>query len=469
VTEENTASKTGRLKGKAAVVTLGCARNQVDSEVLLGFLREAGFELTTETDQAEVIVVNTCGFIEAAVKESIDCILELIERKPSGQDQRIIVAGCLVSRYGDKLKESLPEVSAFLKTGDLPEIVGLAAGKQSDLLLEGDCTSNYIYDENTPRILSTPQSTAFVKISEGCDHACSFCTIPKIRGKLRSRTIDSILCEVAHLGAAGIKEVNLVAEDLTSYGAGWDSGVQTGRGHLVDLLAAIDASAAVDWVRLLYTYPTGITTTLLSSVANLPTVCEYLDLPLQHSSEKILRSMRRPLGRCTPRRLIDEIKSNYPEIHIRTTFIVGYPGENDQDLMDLEDFIRQGYFSGVGVFVYSPEEGSSAFDLASDIDLQEKEARRECLMLAQQEVNTRNLSRQIGQVLDVLIEGMHPESDLLLSGRTRFQAPEVDGGVIINDSDVRDLQADCAGIVKVEITDVAGYDLIGTLRSPRGL
>lgn len=445
--------------GRAAVITLGCAKNQVDSEVMLGVLRKNGYEIVTELETADVAVVNTCSFLESAVKESIDSILNVAEYKERGRLRKLIVAGCLVERYRDELKKTIPEVDSFISVDDILK-VGEAAGAAFGSELAGAARPYFLYDDTMPRYLSTRSHTAYVKVSEGCNRPCTFCIIPKIRGAMRSRSIDSVAREVRELGAQGVKEVNLVAQDLTSFGKDHKNG------DLTALLKRLDGDGAVPWIRLLYAYPIGIDAALLDAITGSQNVCRYLDLPLQHASEAVLKRMQRPVGRYSPRSIIEFIRGHAPEIKLRTTFIVGFPGETESDVRELEDFIAAGHFSSVGIFTYSPEPGTPAHDMADQIDAAEKDARRERLMLAQQRVNEQTLEALVGTAVEVLVEGEHEETDLLLTGRTRFQAPEVDGTVIINDIEGADVGSVQPGTIgSVEITEVAGYDLVGTFRA----
>jgi ribosomal protein S12 methylthiotransferase len=438
---------------KVAFITLGCAKNQVDSEVMLGLLSSAGFQPVADLNQAEVAVVNTCGFLASATDESIDAILDVSQYKKKGCLKKLVVAGCLVPRYGAGLKEALPEVDLFLPPSKSAEIVSaLSAG----LRLEREVPiKSFLYDHTTPREIPAGAFSAYVKIADGCGRGCAFCIIPKLRGPFQSRSLDSVVQEVRNLGARGVREVNLVAQDLTAYGEDF------GGPGLSDLLYALDQSAAVPWIRALYAYPTGVNERLIDLMVELPRVCEYLDLPLQHSSERILSAMKRPLARFAPRRLVEWIRRRQPGLFLRTTFITGFPGEREDDFQDLLDFVEEGHFASVGVFPYSHEEGSTAYSLKDDVPDQVKAERREKLMLAQQAVNEKRLEGYFGKRLEVLFEGPHAESELLLSGRARFQAPEVDGCVIINDSEVNLGNTQPGAIVQVEITEACGYDLLG--------
>jgi ribosomal protein S12 methylthiotransferase len=444
--------------GRAAIVTLGCAKNQVDSEVMLGVLKGKGFEIVTDVKEAEVVVVNTCGFLESSVKESINAVLEVSEYKQTGRLRKLIVAGCAVERYRDDLKKSLPEADEFILTGDLLKVADSITSPVHESLVEAG-RPYFLYDENMPRHLSTKSHTAYVKISEGCNRPCTFCIIPKIRGAMRSRSIDSIRKEIISLGEQGVREINLVAQDLTHFG------FDHKEGNLSKLLRAIDKDKAVDWVRLLYAYPVGTDEELIDTIMELNSVVKYIDIPLQHSSESVLKSMKRPIGRYSPRSIVKLIKDRAPEIQIRTTFIVGFPGETNDDAKDLASFVSEGWFTNVGVFTYSLEKEAESSNYDGHIKKSEKEKRRSLVMKAQQKVAFDYNDALIGTTHKVLVEGTHEDTDLLLSGRTTWQAPEVDGTVIINDSEIENLSP--GSIVDVNITEVSGYDLVGTAISSR--
>jgi ribosomal protein S12 methylthiotransferase len=449
-------------RGNVALVTLGCAKNQVDSEVMLGVLESNGFQIVNDVTNADVAIVNTCGFLESSINESIDCVLDISKLKETGRLRRLIVAGCMVERFKGDIRKALPEVDSFVGLDDILNIANAAGGTEMKDLFNAAARPYFLYDDSMPRKLSTQKHTAYVKVSEGCDRPCTFCIIPKIRGAMRSRGIDSVVSEIKMLGSQGVKEINLVAQDLTSYG-------KDRKGEdLKALLKAIDGAGSVSWVRLLYAYPIGIDQELLELVSGLPSICNYLDLPLQHSSEDVLRLMQRPVGRYAARNIIKFIKEKAPSIKMRTTFIVGFPGETEKDIADLENFVSEGHFTSVGVFTYSKEEGTPSYDLKGHISEEEKAARRERIMLAQQSVVEKNLAQYIGKTIDVIVEGGHEETDLLLCGRAEFQAPEVDGSVIINDiegADIENLSEESyiGKILPVTITEVNGYDLIGKL------
>ena len=446
------------FRGRVAVVTLGCAKNRVDSEVMLGSFVRSGFEVVNDAQEADVILVNTCSFLESSVKESVDAILAVSELKEKGRCRQILVAGCLVERYREELLKTLPEVDKFVSIDDISKVGDIASG-DFDSLIERAARPYFLYDDTLPRYLSTKTHTAYVKIAEGCNRPCTFCIIPKIRGAMRSRELESVVREVRDLGERGVREINLIAQDLTSYG------LDRKGPRLAELLYALDREKAVDWIRLLYAYPVGTDDELLKAIVELPSVTEYLDIPLQHSSESLLKAMKRPIGQFSPRKIVEKIRTVAPSIHIRSTFIVGFPGETEKDVEDLESFIREGNFTNLGVFMYSPEPGTPSHDMPGQISRKEKEARHKQLMLAQQEVVTESLESYIGTELEVLIEGSHEDTDLLLSGRSRFQAPEIDGTIIINDiaADIGNVNPGQIGTV--EITEVAGYDLVGTLKT----
>lgn len=444
------------FKGKAALVTLGCAKNQVDSEIMLGALEKRGFEITSDLESADIAIVNTCGFLESAVKESIDTIIDISELKTAGRLRRLIVAGCMVERFKGNINEVLPEVDAFVSLNDILDIANIADGNARSVQtqFEEGARPYFLYDDTMPRRLSTPSHYAYLKISEGCNRPCTFCIIPKIRGPMRSRALESVVKEASELGKLGVREINLVAQDLTAYGSDIKGS------DLKDLLIALDGSKSISWIRLLYAYPIGVEDDLLRTIVELPSVCDYLDIPLQHCSENVLKQMKRPLGRFAPRNLVERIRQVAPDLHLRTTFIVGFPGETEEDVEDLAAFVREGQFSSVGVFTYSMEEGTPSFKMKDQISAKEKERRRELIMLEQQRVVKARNKKFEGQILDVIIDGPHAETDLLLSGRTRFQAPEVDGSVIINDLSTGK-QVLPGEIHRIEITGSQGYDLIG--------
>ncbi len=457
--------------GNVMLVTLGCAKNLVDSEIMLGNLVARGFQPVVEAEQADLIVVNTCAFLQSAVDEGIDRILELSELKKNGRCKRLVVAGCMVERYRGQLVEALPEVDQFVSTDELLNVG--AVSETTDQCFEEARRPYFVYDESMPRLRSTGGHTAYVKVSEGCNRPCTFCIIPKIRGSFRSRQIDSIVKEVENLVLDGVKEVNFVAQDLTAFGSDLDSLKKPKLGELLARIGEQAKSLPTHWIRLLYAYPVGVTEELMRTISETPNICSYLDIPLQHISNDVLKRMHRPLGEKGTRRLVEQMRAVAPDVALRTTFIVGFPGETEQDVDLLEEFIREGHFTHVGIFTYSQEEESQAFSLPDQVSDEIKNARKERLMQVQQEIVAKRLAAWQGQRVRVLVDGAHSDTDLLMVGRTEWQAPETDGEVIINDVDdlLRNDDGDIGAeqlrgrFVEVEITEIAGYDLVGRLVS----
>lgn len=438
---------------KVGFISLGCPKNLVDTEVMMGLASEAGCELTADQSQADILVINTCAFIGPAKRESIETILEMAEYKKSGRCKKLIVAGCLVERYRNELQREIPEVDAVIGTNEVPLIVRALAGKPAP-----KTTGRfYLYDHTTPRLLATPRHSAYIKISEGCDHTCSFCIIPKLRGPHRSRAIDSILNEAEQLAASGAREINLIAQDSTRYGA--DIGLKDG---LARLLAALAAVRGIEWIRFLYAYPNTFSDSVLEVMAGEPKVCKYVDIPLQHASAKILAAMRRGGSRRSLAALIEKIRKRVPGVAIRTTMIVGFPGETERDFQELLAFCRSMEFERLGVFAYSDEEGTAAFRLGPKVPEKSKRARRDRLMRQQAEISLRKNRELVGRRVKVLIDGQSRESDLLLEGRMESQAPEIDGAVLINDASVPVGQGE---FHTVEITEAYEYDLVGRVVS----
>ncbi|MEK6299198.1 MAG: 30S ribosomal protein S12 methylthiotransferase RimO [Acidobacteriota bacterium] len=446
---------------KVAMVSLGCPKNLVDSEVMMGMLARQGYEITTDSQAAEVLVVNTCGFIDSARQESVDTILEMAQLKQTGSLKRLIVAGCLVERYRDELQREIPEIDALIGVNQLKEIEAAAAtnGRRS-LPVYSDGASApelYLYDETTPRLRATAPYTSYVKIAEGCDHTCAFCIIPKLRGVFRSRSPESIIREVEMLAAQGVKEFVLISQDTTTYGS--DLALNDGLARLVDSIAGVPG---VEWVRFMYCYPTAITDELLRVMAARPNVCKYFDIPLQHASRRVLQRMRRGGNRESYERLIERIRNRVPGVAIRTTFITGFPGEREEDFEELIEFVKTAQFDRVGAFTYSDEENAPAFELDEKIDPAVAARRGARLMKEQLKISRRKNRNLIGQRVRVLLEGRSKESDLLLEGRMETQAPEIDGSVLIND--VADGEEPRPGdFVTVEITEAQDYDLVGRI------
>jgi ribosomal protein S12 methylthiotransferase len=466
--------RTVPFAGNVLMSTLGCSKNLVDSEVMLGALVSKGYEVVSDAAFADVIVVNTCAFLQSAVEEGVDQILELSEFKKTGRCKQLVVAGCMVERYREDLVKSLPEVDAFISTDELLKVGDdhdMSSTGAADAIFDKGRRPYFLYDENMPRVRSTGVHSAYVKIAEGCDRPCAFCIIPKIRGAFRSREIQSIVREMSDLLDDGVVEINLVAQDLTAYGTDFE-GNRGIKSELPALLRAIDdfeASQDNFWVRLFYAYPIGVSEELIKLIQSSKRVCSYLDLPLQHISHPVLKRMKRPLGEKGTRGLIEQIHSIAPDIALRTTFVVGFPGETEEDVDALVEFVSKGYFTHVGVFTYSQESEAESFNFPDQIDDEVKEARRARVMEAQAEIVAQRLASMLGKRERVLIEGRHVESDLLLAARASWQGPEADGEIIINEfgEDFEDGELDVASLkgafVDIEYTEVAGYDLVAKI------
>jgi len=447
-------------KKKVGMVSLGCPKNLVDSEVMMGLLARQGYELTADSSAADVLVVNTCGFIDSARQESVETILEMAQLKKTGRLKRLIVAGCLVERYREDLEREIPEIDACIGVNQLKEIESLIEPGRRILPVysEGAAAPElFLYDETTPRLRATAPYTAYVKIAEGCDHTCAFCIIPKLRGVFRSRSPESILREVEMLTAQGVKEFVLISQDTTNYGT--DLALKDGLARLVDSIAEV---SGVEWVRFLYCYPTAITDELLDVMARHENVCKYFDIPLQHASRRVLGRMRRGGNREAYERMIERIRERVPGVAIRTTFIVGFPGEREDDFKELLDFARAVEFDRVGVFTYSDEENSAGFELDEKVDPAIAKKREQRLMKEQARISLRRNRRLIGTRVKVLLEGKSKESDLLLEGRMESQAPEIDGSILINDLP-EGAEPRPGDFVTVEITEAHEYDLLGSI------
>jgi ribosomal protein S12 methylthiotransferase len=448
---------------KIGFVSLGCPKNLVDSEVMMGQLARHGYELTTDREAADVIVVNTCGFIEPAKEESINTILEMAQLKETGNCQRLVVAGCLVERYRQQLLAQLPEIDAVLGTSEVEKIVAAvdpAAAAAQDAAFVASASwmtrglPTYLYDESTPRLLATPKHFAYVKIAEGCDHTCAFCAIPQMRGNYRSRRAGSILREAEQLAARGVRELILISQDSTRYGE--DLGVKDGLAGLLRALARVDG---IEWIRVMYSYPNSLSDATLAVMAEEAKVCSYLDLPLQHASAPVLKRMRRGGDRRLLEKLIHRARRFVPEIAVRTTFIVGFPGETEADFAELMQFVREVEFDRVGVFTYSDEEGTHGYELDGKVPARVMRQRRAKLMREQAKISKRRNRELVGRRLRALLEGVSPESELLLQARLESQAPEIDGQVLINDVP-EDFSAQPGAFIQIEITEAHEYDLI---------
>lgn len=446
---------------KVGFVSLGCPKNLVDSEVMMGQLKNAGYEITNNAEEAETVVVNTCGFIESAKKESIDAILEATSLKEAGKTKRVVVAGCLVERYRDDLMKELPEVDAFIGTNELDRILDAADKtknfRELPLLPIGNKTATYLYDFDTPRFRATESYTAFIKIAEGCDRPCAFCSIPSMRGSFRSRRFGSILKEAADLARQGVKEIVLIAQDSSRFGE--DLGEIDALAKLIRALGEIDG---LEWIRVMYAYPTHISDEFLAAINETPKACKYLDMPLQHASRNILKLMKRGGTRESLEKLIKRVREKVPEITIRTTFITGFPGETEEDFEELMTFVRNCEFDNVGVFTYSDEEGTPAFDLPNKVDTKTAKRRRNALMKEQAKISKRKNKAKIGKVFRVLFEGLSQESDLLFQGRLEGQAQEIDGYILINDIP-ENFTPKAGEFYNVKITEAHEYDLIGEI------
>ncbi|MFE5319528.1 30S ribosomal protein S12 methylthiotransferase RimO [Paenibacillus sp. NPDC056579] len=435
---------------KVKVVTLGCEKNLVDSEIMSGLIHGRGYELVNDKEEATVIIVNTCGFIDAAKEESVNTILDMAELKQTANLKALIVSGCLTQRYKDELLKEMPEIDGIVGTGDFHKINDIVdealAGKKP--VMVGNPVFNY--EASLPRRVTTPRYTAYVKIAEGCDNACTFCSIPIMRGKFRSRSIESIITEVEQLASQGVKEISLIAQDSTNYGTDLYE-----KFMLPELLNKVSEVPGIAWVRLHYAYPGFFTDELIETIANNPKVCKYVDMPLQHSEDRILKRMRRPGRQQDARALIQKIRTRIPNVSLRTSLIVGFPGETDSDFENLKQFIRDVEFDRLGVFSYSKEEDTPAARLPEQVEEDVKEFRANTLMEIQREIsNIRNGSR-VGQVIDVLIEKYDGRSDVYV-GRSQYDAPEIDGEVF-----VKGTQLQIGEVAKVRITHSFEFDLSG--------
>jgi len=427
----------------------------------MGQLKQNGFQITADAEEADTVVVNTCGFIDAAKKESIEAILEAARLKTDGRAQRLIVAGCLVERYRDELKAEMPEVDAFIGTSQLNDILSVCDPKTNTRSLPviplGRQSATYLYDESTPRVLATPAHYAFIKIAEGCDRPCAFCFIPQMRGHFRSRRFGSIIAEAQQLAEAGVKELILVAQDSSRYGE--DLGKQDALAHLLRELSHTDG---IEWVRVMYTYPTHISEGFLDVLAEEPKAVKYLDMPLQHASQDVLKLMKRGGSPASLERLIERVRRRVPGIAARTTFITGFPGETDEDFAELLAFVRNVEFDRVGVFTYSDEEGTPAYDLPRKVEPQVAKQRRARLMKEQARISRRRNKSRVGETVRVLFEGESKETELLWQGRMETQAPEIDGCVLINDSP-EGVVPQPGEFVNVMIEEGHEYDLVGRI------
>jgi ribosomal protein S12 methylthiotransferase len=439
---------------KVGFVSLGCPKNLVDSEVMMGELVAHGHELTTHPDQADALVVNTCSFIDPAKKESIDTILEMAEYKKIGRAQRLIVAGCLVERYRDDIRKNMPEVDAVIGTNEIGSIVAICEG----IAATPNPIEPYLYHDLTPRVLATPKHFAYIKIAEGCDHPCTFCVIPQYRGAFRSRRFESVISEATRLFSQGVREIALIGQDTTCFGE--DLGLTDGLATLLARLAQIETPLE-KWIRFLYAYPNKVTQKLLDTIVAHPALVKYIDMPLQHASAPVLKRMKRGASGEIFLRLIERIRRTIPGIAIRTSMIVGFPGETAEDFETLRQFVEAAQFDRLGVFSYSDEDSSSSFHLDGKVDARTIYNRKRSLMATQRKVSKARNRRLVGQEVSILVEGRSKETDLLWEGRMPSQAAEIDGVTLINDYEGSEPRA--GEIRRLRITEAHDYDVVGTL------
>ena len=466
---------------RVGFLSLGCPKNLVDSEVMMGLVEQAGHTLTPEATEADVLVVNTCAFIDKAKEESVEAILEMARHKTEGRCRRLVVTGCLAERYRDELMAQIPEIDAVLGTGDVPGIVGAVvpgpptvrppdvvagapvrfyrnqAGRSGAVLPEPSepprVLPTYLYDADTPRHLTTPRHFAYVKVAEGCDYTCAFCIIPTLRGEYRSRPAASVVREAEALAARDVKELILISQDTSFYGVD-----RRERGALARLLRALNRIDGLIWIRLLYLYPTTIDDETLEAMAECEKVCKYVDLPLQHASASVLARMKRPGHGDRYRALLDRIRAKVPGVALRTTFIVGFPGETDEEFGELLAFVRAVEFDHVGVFTYSHEEGTSAHSLPDSVPAAEKQRRRRRLLTLQRGIVSKAQKRRVGQRVQVLIDGPSPEHELVVQGRLEGHAHDIDRVVYLTESDPSELVP--GTLVEATIVASRGYDLV---------
>jgi ribosomal protein S12 methylthiotransferase len=436
------------------LISLGCPKNLVDSELMFGLLEQAGWVFEEDPQQASMLLINTCGFIQSAVEEAIEEILELALLKQEDPDKLLVVTGCMVQRYREELIRELPEVDLFIGTDGCHQIVelvaALLAGELKDKVVIAE---RFLMDSTMPRRISTPFYRSWLKITEGCNNRCSYCMIPSIRGDLRSRTIADLANEAGLLEQQGVRELSLIAQDLTAYGDDLGDGI-----HLPALLRSLLAESTIPWFRLMYLYPSGINDALLSLMAEQPRIVPYMDIPIQHVSDSVLRRMNRHYASDDLYQLIGRIRSFLPDVALRSTLMVGFPGETDDDVRQLEQFLREARLDHVGVFAYANESGSPSENFSHQCSEAEKNDRLGFILGVQAEVSETIVQKYVGRVEPVLVEGMSRESDLLLEGRTRFQAPDIDGCVYITDG-----TANPGDIVQVRINDAQIYDLVGEI------
>ncbi len=439
---------------KVGFISLGCPKNLVDSEVMMGQLVARGHELTHQPDQADVLVVNTCSFIDPAKQESIDAILEMAEYKKVGRARKLVVAGCLVERYRGDIRRDMPEVDALIGTNEIESIVAIC----EDLEPPAGPSEPYLYHHLTPRVLATPSHFAYLKIAEGCDHPCTFCVIPQYRGSFRSRRLESVVSEATRLFQQGVREINLIGQDTTCYGE--DLGISDGLPQLLVRLAAIETPRE-KWVRFLYAYPNKVTQRLLDTIAAHDALTKYIDMPLQHASARVLKRMKRGSSGDLFLKLLERIRRTIPGVAIRTSMIVGFPGETAEDFTELCQFVEAAKFDNLGVFAYSDEDTAPSYALDAKVEGRTIHNRRRHLMALQRKISRRRNRALVGAEIPVLIEGPSEETDLLWQGRMPTQAPEIDGVALINDFEGDEPRA--GEIRHLRITEAHDYDVVGTL------
>jgi ribosomal protein S12 methylthiotransferase len=443
-----------KAKEKVSMVSLGCPKNLVDAEVMLGYMDREGYEVTTDERDADIIIVNTCSFIKEAKQESVDAILDLADRKHDARCKLLVVTGCLPQRYQEELSRELPEVDIFVGTGDYPRIAEIIAEqrkKGGQIRYTGD--PNLLYDEESLRLKSSPYYTAYLKIAEGCSNCCSYCVIPSLRGAFRSRPMERLLREAEELVKGGVREINLIAQDITVFGNDLKGGES-----LDSLIGGLVKLEGLSWIRLLYAYPDGISDGLIRLIRDEEKVCKYLDVPLQHISDPVLKRMNRRGSETEIRALIEKLRTEIPGITLRTSFIVGFPGETDEDFKKLLHFVEEAQFDRMGVFCYSREEGTPAAAMPDQVSERIKRERYRKLMKAQARVSFKRNRCLINSTELAIIEGYSEETELLLKGRTSRQAPDIDGQVYITAGN-----ANIGDIVTLRITDSSDYDLIGEI------
>jgi ribosomal protein S12 methylthiotransferase len=438
------------------VVSLGCAKNLVDTEVMLGHLQRAGHRIVPDS-AARVVMINTCGFIDRAKEESVEAILEAVERKKRGEVDRVLVAGCMVQKYGRELADEIPEVDFFLGLDELEKAPAAASALPSLARFTEKPLATRLYDEAAPRVLSRRRGYAYLKVGEGCDNPCTFCTIPQMRGRQRSRTIESLAAEAKAIQAQGVSELVLISQDTTRYGE--DIGL--GREGLWRLVERLLSETRFPWIRFLYAFPRTLHDGVLDLMAREPRFLPYVDIPLQHVSRSVLSKMRRGGDAPSYRRMLDRMREKVPDIAIRTTFIVGFPSEGEEEFRELCEFTREAEFDNLGAFTYSPEPGSASEPLGDPVPAQEKERRRGFLLSLQRPIASRKNRAWKGRVVEAIVEGASEETEHLIEGRLRSQAPEIDGRLLINDTAGRILSP--GDIVRVRITQTHAYDLVGHL------